>query len=99
MVQDTHPLLNSIWSPGIHYGKFLNIRICNDPHSSIPFTTVLQNENNKYNIISQNSNTHQKYKKMAGLSYFKTARTHSSSEQQLTNQYRLIHAILDMSLQ
>ena len=60
-----------------------------------PFTTVLQNENNKYNIISQNSNTHQKYKKMAGLSYFKTARTHSSSEQQLTNQYRLIHAILE----
>jgi len=51
----------------IHYGKFLNIRICNDPHSSIPFTTVLQNENNKYNIISQNSNTQQKYKKMAGL--------------------------------
>ena len=31
---------------------------------------------------------------MAGLSYFKTARTHSSSEKELRNQYRVIHTIL-----
>ena len=79
----------------IIYGKFLNIRIYNDPHSSMPFTTVLRKENNKYNIIPPNSNTHQKYKKMAGLSYFKTARTHSSSEKELRNQYRVIHTILE----
>ena len=79
----------------IIYGKFLNIRIYNDPHSSKPFTTVLRKENNKYNIIPPNSNTHQKYKKMAGLSYFKTARTHSSSEKELRNQYRVIHTILE----
>ena len=70
----------------IIYGKFLNIRIYNDPNSSRPFTTVLRKENNKYNIIPPNSNTHKKYKKMAGLSYFKTARTHSSSNQELKNQ-------------
>ena len=32
---------------------------------------------------------------MAGLSYFKTARTHSSSDQELKNQNRVIHIILE----
>ena len=75
----------------IIYGKFLNIRIYNNPKTKIPLTTVLRKSQNKYNIIPPNSNTHKRYKRMAGLSYFKTARTHTSTSKELQNQFSVIY--------
>ena len=78
----------------IIYGKFLNIRIYNNPKTKVPLTTVLRKSQNKYNIIPPNSNTHKRYKRMAGLSYFKTARTHTSTSTELQNQFSVIYSIL-----
>ena len=78
----------------IIYGKFLNIRIYNNPKAKVPLTTVLRKSQNKYNIIPPNSNTHKRYKRMAGLSYFKTARTHTSTSNELQNQFSVIYSIL-----
>ena len=78
----------------IIHGKFLNIRIYNNPNSNKPFTTVLRKSNNKYNIIPPNSNTHPRYKRMAGLSYFNTARMHTTTRKELENQYKVINTIL-----
>ena len=78
----------------IIYGKFLNIRIYNNPKTKVPLTTVLRKSQNKYNIIPPNSNTHKRYKRMAGLSYFKTARTHTSTSNELQNQFSVIYSIL-----
>ena len=38
----------------ITFGKFLSIRIYNDPHSSIYFTTVLRKENERKKEASKN---------------------------------------------
>ena len=78
------------------YGKFLNIRIYNDPTSSHPVTSVLRKPNNKYNITPPTSNTHGKYKRMAGSTYFRTARTHTSSTVELLRQYKVIRHILKL---
>ena len=79
----------------IIHGKFLNIRIYNNPSSSIPYTTVLRKSQNKYNIIPPNSNTHPRYKRMAGLSYFNTARMHTVTRKELENQFKVINSILE----
>ena len=76
-------------------GKFLNIRLYNNPKTNIPFTTVLRKSQNKYNIIPPSSNTHKRYKRMAGLSYFHTARMHTGTTTELKNQFAVIQAILE----
>ena len=76
------------------WGKFLNIRIFNNPTSPHPFTTVLRKENFKYDIIPFNSNVPQHFKLMAGRSYFRTARSHTNSKIELKNQLKIVHAIL-----
>jgi len=68
----------------IIYGKFLNIKIFNNPATTKPVTTVLRKSNSKYDVIPFNSNVNPKYKKMAGLCYFKTNRTHKTSEEELS---------------
>ena len=75
-------------------GKFLNIRVYIPSNGLEPFTTVLRKENNKYNITPPTSNVSQKYKNMAGLGYFRTARMLCSSPEELRNQYRTIQHIL-----
>ena len=75
------------------YGKFLNIKIFNDPTSTTPFTSILRKENFKYDIIPYNSNVPQL---MAGKSYFRTARSHTNSDFELKNQLKIIHAILQL---
>ena len=78
----------------IIYGKFLNIKIFNNPSTTKPVTTVLRKSNSKYDIIPFNSNISPKYKKMAGLCYFKTNKTHTTSEEELGRQNDIVTAIL-----
>ena len=78
----------------IIYGKFLNIKIINIPEEKYPFTTVLRKENSKYDVIPFNSNVSDKYKKMAGLCYFRTNRTHTSSKKELENQNMIVEKLL-----
>ena len=80
----------------ILWGKFLNIRIFNNPTSSTPYTTVLRKENFKYDIIPYNSNVPYHYKLMAGRSYFRTARSHTTSKVELRNQLRIVSTILKL---
>ena len=75
-------------------GKFLNIRVYIPSNGLEPFPTVLRKENNKYNITPPTSNVSKKYKNMAGLGYFRTARMLCSSPEELRNQYRTIQHIL-----
>lgn len=79
----------------IVHGKFLNIRMYNNPLTNVPYTTVLRKPQNKYNIIPPGSNTHSKYKKMAGLSYFNTTRSHTVTRKERINQFKVIHSILE----
>ena len=79
----------------IIHGKFLNIRIYNNLLTNEPYTTVLRKPQNKYKIIPPGSNTHSKYKQMAGLSYFNTARTHTVTRKECKNQIKVIHSILE----
>ena len=76
-------------------GKFLNIRVYNNPLNNKPFTTVLRKARNKYNIIPPNSNTHRRYKKMAGLSYYNTAKMHSGSIKELETSTELFKQFLN----
>ena len=78
----------------ITHGKFLNIRIYNNPETREPYTTVLRKAQNKYNIIPPKSNTHPKFKRMAGLGYFRTVRTHCSTQKEIQNQFKVVYAIL-----
>ena len=78
----------------IIYGKFLNIKIINFPGEKYPFTTVLRKENSKYDVIPFNSNVSDKCKKMAGLCYFRTNRTHTTSKKELENQNRIVESLL-----
>ena len=57
------------------YGKFLNIIIFNIPGEKHPTTTILRKLNSKYDIIPFNSNVSLKFRKMAGLGYYKTIKT------------------------
>ena len=75
-------IIFNIESKVIH-GKFLNIRIYNNPATQTPYTTVLRKSQNKYNIIPPNSNTHPRFKQMAGLGYFRTFRTHCSTQKEI----------------
>ena len=77
----------------IIYRKFLNIKIFNNPATTKPVTTVLRKSNSKYDVIPFNSNVSPKYKKMAGLCYFKTNRTHTKSEE-LSRQNQIDTSIL-----
>ena len=76
------------------WGKFLNIRIFNDPSSPIPFNMVLRKENFKYDIIPFNSNVPKHFKLMTGRSYFRTVCSHTSSKVELKNLLRVIYSIL-----
>ena len=80
----------------IIWGKFLNIRIFNDPSSIIPCTSVLRKENFKYDIIPFTSNVPHHFKMMAGISYFRTARSHTNSKFELKNQNKIVHTILKL---
>ena len=73
----------------IIWGKFLNIRIFNDPSSLIPC-------NFKYDIIPFNSNVPHHFKLMAGRSYFRTARSHTNSTFELKNQLEVVNTILKL---
>ena len=76
------------------FGKFLNIKIFNFPGQSKPTTTVLRKASSKYDIIPFNSNISEKYKMMAGLHYFNTNKTHTSSIRELSNQNQIVKTIL-----
>ena len=80
----------------IIHGKFLNIRLYNNPKTMVPLTTVLRKSQNKHNIIPPNSNTHKRYMRMAGLSYFHTARTHTGTSTELQNQFKLYTQFLEV---
>ena len=77
-------------------GKFLNIRVINFPKVDSPTTSVLRKSNNKYNITPPNSNVSWKFKKMAGTSYFRTARTHCTDKKELQNQLKIVRCILEL---
>ena len=77
-------------------GKFLNIRVINFPKQINPMTSVLRKPNNKYNITPPNSNVSWKFKKMAGVSYFHTARTHCTDKKELQNQLKIVRGILEL---
>ena len=76
------------------YGKFLNIKIFNMPGENKPITTVLRKPNSKFDIIPFNSNVSLKYKKMAGLGYFRTIRTHTCSVIEEIQQKNIVKMIL-----
>ena len=78
----------------IIYGKFLNIKIFNLPGIIFPTTTVLRKDKSKFDIIPFNSNVSMKYKKMAGLGYFRTVKTHTCSNEEYINQSNIVKAIL-----
>ena len=59
-------------------------------------TSVLRKPNNKYNITPPNSNVSWKFKKMAGVSYFHTARTHCTNKKELQNQLKIVRCILEL---
>ena len=59
------------------FGKFLNISIFNYPVVNYPITSVLRKPNSKYDVIPFHSNVNNRYKRMAGLQYFKTNKTHT----------------------
>ena len=81
---------NVIW------GKFLNIRIYNNPNSTSPYTTILRKDNFKYDIIPVNSNVNEHFKMMAGLAYFRNTRTHTTTKVEQRNQNRIVSAILQL---
>jgi hypothetical protein len=58
----------------------LNIQVINFPKRNNPSTSVLRKPNNKYNVTPPNSNVSWKFNKMAGTSYFRTARTHCTDK-------------------
>ena len=76
------------------HGKYLNIRIYNKPGLVNPLTTVLRKPNNKYNIIPPDSNVAHHYKKMAGLSYFRTIKLLSSDPEEYIRQRTVVSHIL-----
>ena len=78
----------------IIYGKLLNIKIFYNPATTKQVTTVLRKYNSKYDVIPFNSTVNPKYKKMAGLCHFKTNRTHTTSEEELSRQNQIITSIL-----
>ena len=60
-------------------GKFLNLRLYNIQGDPEVLTTILQNQNTKYDIIPPHSNTHSKYKSCAARTYFRMINTHCSN--------------------
>ena len=78
----------------IVYGKFLNIRIFNYPARRSPVTSVLRKANAKYDIIPYNSNVNNRYKRMAGLCYFRTNRTHTCNNSARDRQDQVTKTIL-----
>ena len=80
------------------HGKFLNIRIYIKPGSINPLTTVLKKPNNKYIIIPPNSNVAHHYKKMAGLSYFRTVKLLSSDPEEYIRQQTVVSHILKLNI-
>ena len=76
------------------YGKFLNIKIFNIPGEKHPTTTILRKPNSKFDIIPFNSNVSNKYKKMAGLGYYKTIKTHTCTEEEKVQQLNIVRTIL-----
>jgi len=78
----------------IVYGKFLNIKIFNIPGENRPTTTVLRKPNSKFDVIPFNSNVSLKYKRMAGLGYFRTIKTHTCSVIEEVQQKKKVKMIL-----
>ena len=80
----------------IIYGKFLNIRIYNDPTCS-----VLWKPNNKYSITPPSYNTPYLFKRMAGLTYFRTTRMHPHPPKSWRTSTRLYttYFVLKVSMQ
>ena len=77
-------------------GWIFNIKSYNDSLTSAPFTTVLRKENFKYDIIPFNSNVAEHFKLIARRSYFRTARSHTSSKTEQKKQFKIVHAILKL---
>ena len=73
----------------------MDFKITNFPGEKNPFTTVLRKQNSKYDIIPYSSNVSSKYKKMAGLCYFRTNRTHTSTKKERLNQDRIVQILLE----
>ena len=57
---------------------------------------MLRKSNSKYNITPPNSNVPWKFKKLAGIGYFRTARTHCMDIRELKNQYKIVRHILSL---
>ena len=79
----------------IIFGKFLNIKIFNLPGNKFPTTTVLRKDKSKFDIIPFNSNVSMKYKKMTGLGYFRTVKTHTCLNEEYINQSNIVKTILN----
>ena len=94
-IQPPPPPLHILKRP---FGLYLpNLHLLfNDPSSTTPYTSVLRKDNFKYDIIPENSNVNDHYKLMAGSTYFRTTRTHSSSKIEQQNQFKVVTAILKL---
>ena len=66
----------------------------NIPGDKFPTPTILRKDKSKFDIIPFNSNVSLKYKKMAGLGYFRTARTHTCSNEEYIHQSNIVKTIL-----
>ena len=75
--------------------NFWTSRSFNLPGNKFPTTTVLRKEKYKFDIIPFNSNVSMKYKKMAGLGYFRTVKTHTCSQEKYINQINIVKTILN----
>ena len=76
------------------YGKFLNMKIINSPDTQKPVTIDPRKPNSKNDIIPYKSNVSIKYKKMAGLCYFRTNRTQTSTNVELANKNSIVEMLL-----
>ena len=76
------------------YGKFLKIKIFNIPGEKHPTTTILRKPNSKYDIIPFNSNVSLKFRKMVGLGYYITIKTHTCTEEEKLQQINIVRTIL-----
>ena len=77
-------------------GKFLNIKLFNSPKMQEPFTSVLRKKHAKYCVIPPSSNTVPAFKKCAGSTYFRTAKTHCSTISEYKRQCSIVEKILSM---
>ena len=60
------------------------------PGEKTPRTTVLRKPNSKFDIKPLYLNVSLKYKRMAGLGYFKTIKTHTCSQEEEVQQKKIV---------